>query len=293
MPAFPYTTGAFMRRLAAVFPLLFAAVLLLILPHAAEAKRLGFGGNMGKQYSAPQRSGAAAPATMPRQSTATPTVATTPRQSGASRWLGPLAGLVAGGLIASMLFGDGFEGLQLLDFLLIAALVFGAMTLFRAMRPRAVAQAAGGPAFAGGFGAGVAAPAYTPAGSGAGDVPAWFNGESFLKGARVHFIRLQAAWDKGDMKDIATYTTPELFAELQAERLARGSETHYTDVGYLDVELVGMQRDGDQVVSTIRFFGGIKEEQEGETQEFAELWHVVHAWDRPEGDWYVAGIQQV
>jgi predicted lipid-binding transport protein (Tim44 family) len=47
------------------------------------------------------------------------------------------------------------------------------------------------------------------------------------------------------------------------------------------------------VVSTIRFFGGIKEEQEGETQEFAELWHVVHAWDRPEGDWYVAGIQQV
>jgi predicted lipid-binding transport protein (Tim44 family) len=95
------------------------------------------------------------------------------------------------------------------------------------------------------------------------------------------------------MKDIATYTTPELFAELQAERLARGSETHYTDVGYLDVELVGMQRDGDQVVSTIRFFGGIKEEQEGETQEFAELWHVVHAWDRPEGDWYVAGIQQV
>lgn len=284
-----------MRRFPAVFPLLFAAVLMLALPHAAEAKRLGFGGNMGKQYSVPKRTTTTPPATATRPDVPNQTAAAAPRQSGASRWLGPLAGLAAGGLIASMLFGDGFEGFQVMDFLLIAALMFGAMMLFRAMRSRAALQPAGGPAFGGSYTERdvAPAPASSPADGSGIDAPAWFNGESFLKGARVHFIRLQAAWDKGDMKDIATYTTPELFAELQAERLASGDETHYTEVAYLDAELLGVQRDGDNVVASIRFFGGIKEEQGGETQEFAELWHVVHAWDNSQGDWYVAGIQQL
>lgn len=284
-----------MRRLAAVFPLFFAVILMLTLPHDAEARRMGGGGSLGKQYTVPKRD-TTAPATAPRQDATTNTAAAAaPRPSGASRWLGPLAGLAAGGLLASMLFGDGFEGFQLLDFLVIAALVFGAVMLFRAMRSRPVPQPAGGPAFGGAFPEREAAPAYSAPVTGGSQMhaPAWFNAESFLKGARVHFIRLQAAWDKGDMKDIATYTTPQLFAELQAERLASGNETHYTEVGYLDAELLHVQRDDDNVVATIRFFGGIKEERDGETQEFTELWHVVHAWDSAAGDWYVAGIQQV
>lgn len=283
-----------MRRLAVVFPMFFAVVLLLTLPHAAEAKRLGFGGNMGKQYNVPQRS-ASAPATTSRQDAARQTAAAAPRQSGVSRWLGPLAGLAAGGLIASLLFGDGFEGFQIMDFLLIAALLYGGLMLYRTLRVRPLPQAAGGPAFGGVFSAPATASTDTPSAvhGGGHDAPAWFDADGFLKGARVHFIRLQAAWDRGDMKDIATYTTPELFAELQAERLARGSETHYTEVDYLDAELSGVQRDGDDVVATIRFSGGIKEEQSGEPQAFAELWHVVHGWDSAAGDWYVAGIQQM
>lgn len=282
-----------MRRLAALFPLFFAVVLLLTLPHTAEAKRMGGGSTLGKQYSVPQRDSAGS-ATAARPVGAT-SAAAAPRQGGASRWLGPLAGLAAGGLLAAMLFGDGFEGFQLLDFLVIAGLVFGAIMLFRAMRPRPMPQPAGGPAFGGGFPAGEAATVHASQGVGGGNMgaPAWFNAESFLNGARVHFIRLQAAWDQGDMKDIASYTTPELYAELQAQRLASGNATHYTEVSYIDAELLGVQRDGDSVVATVRFFGGIKEEQDGETQQFAELWHVVHGWESAAGDWYVAGIQQV
>jgi predicted lipid-binding transport protein (Tim44 family) len=41
--------------------------------------------------------------------------------SGASRWLGPLAGLAAGGLLASMFMGDGFQGMQIMDFLIMAS----------------------------------------------------------------------------------------------------------------------------------------------------------------------------
>jgi predicted lipid-binding transport protein (Tim44 family) len=281
-----------MRKLAAVFPLLFAALILVALPYDAEAKRMGFGGNMGRQYSVPQRS-ATPPATAPRQTQAAP-AAGAPK-SGASRWFGPLAGLVAGGLLASLLFGDAFEGIQFMDILMLAAIAFGIMMLLRNLRRPAPAQlrTAQGPAFG--------SDAFTPAGgaamtdtpaAGPFDAPAWFDAESFIKGARTHFIRLQAAWDKGDMKDIAEYTTPELFASLQAERLSRGDERHYTEVVYLDTELLGMQRDGDDAVASIRFFGGIREEENGPTQAFSEIWHVIHAWDNAQGDWYVAGIQQ-
>ncbi|MGE0082198.1 MAG: Tim44 domain-containing protein [Thiohalomonadaceae bacterium] len=280
-----------MRKLAAALPLLFAALVLVALPYDAEAKRMGYGGNMGRQYSVPQRS-ATPPATAPRQAQAAP--AQNAPRSGASRWFGPLAGLVAGGLIASLLFGDAFEGIQFMDILLLAAIAFGIVMLLRAMRRPAPAQlrTAQGPAFG--------SDAFTPTGgavmnapaAGQFDAPAWFNEESFIKGARTHFIRLQAAWDKGDMKDIAEYTTPELFASLQAERLSRGDERHYTEVVYLDAELLGMQRDGDGAVASIRFFGGIREEENGPVQEFSEIWHVIHAWDSPQGDWYVAGIQQ-
>lgn len=282
-----------MRRLAAVLPLFFAAVLMMTLSYPAEAKRMGGGSTLGKQYSVPKRdtTTSTTSTTTPRQDSIT---STPPRPTGASRWLGPLAGLAAGGLLAALLFGDGFQGFQLFDFLVIAALIFGVMMLFRTMRSRPALQPSGGPALGEAFPERAPASDYSPVATAAASTlqaPAWFNGEDFIKGARVHFIRLQAAWDKGDMKDIATYTTPELYAELQAQRLA-SNETNYTEVSYLDAELLGVQRDGDNAVATIKFFGGIKEQQDGETQEFTELWHVIHAWDTPSGDWYVAGIQQ-
>ncbi len=34
------------------------------------------------------------------------------KAGGASRWLGPLAGIAAGGLLASMFMGGGFQGMQ-------------------------------------------------------------------------------------------------------------------------------------------------------------------------------------
>ena len=41
------------------------------------------------------------------------------KAGGASRWLGPLAGIAAGGLLASMFMGDGFQGMQIMDFLIM------------------------------------------------------------------------------------------------------------------------------------------------------------------------------
>lgn len=315
--------------LATALALLMAG--LLALPESAQAKRFGGGGNVGKQYNSMPRQAQPPQPTQRAQPSQGQAAAATraPQASGASRWLGPLAGLAAGGLLASLFFGDAFEGFQIMDFLLIALLIFGAVMLFRMLRR---GQRAPLPSAAGAFGS--AAPA-TPAptagvyardsspGSGtlggAGDVaaeprtggfvppamgaappqpagtdqfPYWFDGIGFIEGAKSHFIRLQSAWDQADFADIRDYTTPELFAELQRERERLGG-TQYTEVVRLQAELLTLQREGDLAVASIRFSGLIRESEQGVAEEFNEIWHVQHPWASPEGDWHIAGIQQV
>ncbi|MEW8020597.1 MAG: Tim44 domain-containing protein [gamma proteobacterium symbiont of Phacoides pectinatus] len=284
-----------MRKIVVLLSLLFTTLAIGVLPvDEAEAKRFGFGKSIGKQTTlSRQQSSGQRTTTRSTQQDAAGSGTVGSRATGASRWLGPLAGLAAGGLLASLLFGDGFEGLQMMDLLVFGLLIFGAMALLRNLRQRAAPQWAG----VGGLGGGpVQQPRLAPEAAPAGarmETPDWFDGERFAAGAKTHFIRLQAAWDGNDMRDIAEYTTPELYAALQTERLERGDERHFTEVVTLNAELVETRREGDKVVASVRIEGLIREEREGAAQAFSEVWHVVHDWDTPDGDWRVAGIQQV
>lgn len=261
----------------------------------AEAKRLGGGANLGKQTTMPRQ--AQTPAVASPQ-TQRPTTAA-PAASGAGRWLGPLAGLAAGGLLAALFFGGAFEGMTAIDWILIAALAIGAFYLFRSMRRRTPAPAAVtsagrvalGDAPLGGVGAAGAGglARVTPR----DEAPAWFDGRAFAAAAKNHFIRLQAAWDEGDWRDIATYTTPELLAELQQEHGRSVQPGQRTEVLALDSEVLQVQRDGDQVLASVRFSGQIREAAGAAVQRFDEVWHVQHAWASRDGDWLIAGIQQV
>ncbi len=290
----------------------FAATLLafsLIAVPVAEAKRLGGGSNLGKQYSTPHSAPAqqAKPAGAATTSPAAASANAAPRASGASRWLGPLAGLAAGGLLASLFFGDGFQGLQVMDLLMIALLIFGGIMLFRFMRrgaspvPAGVGAGSGqGPRPLGGHvlmrnaPPSVTASGFTPsARADENQAPAWFDAKNFADGARSHFLRLQAVWDKADFSDIKEYTTPELFEELQRERLKLGTVPQVTEAVALKVQLAGIRRDGDLAVVSLEFSGLIREAASEDANPFHEIWHIQHAWNTPEGDWFIAGIQQV
>ncbi|EBV3304422.1 hypothetical protein DOH45_25815, partial [Salmonella enterica subsp. enterica serovar Enteritidis] len=87
----------------------------------ANAKRFGGGKSSG---SAPIHQTRQATPTTPAAAPAAAPGRAAPAASGASRWLGPLAGLAAGGLLASMFMGDGFEGFQIMDFLIVALIAF-------------------------------------------------------------------------------------------------------------------------------------------------------------------------
>ena len=264
----------------------------------AQAKRFGGGGNLGKQRpSYSQRAAPQTPPASPSQQQASPRPA-----SNASRWLGPLAGLAAGGLLASLLFGDAFQGLQVLDFLLLGAVGLGAYLLFRSLRqksaPPATARryagaAASGPNFqVPEIGSGLKQGPMADKAPVSSVRPAWFNEETFLEAAKTHFTRLQAAWDAGDMAEIRSYTTPQLFAELNRERAQLGNQKQFTQVLDLNTELVDSVTEGDQFIASVRFSGLIREEEQGEAHPFSEIWHVQRSLTDPQAHWYVAGIQQ-
>jgi predicted lipid-binding transport protein (Tim44 family) len=286
--------------LTAALTLLLAG--LLILPQPADAKRMGGGGSYGKQYSTPSQTATPGQAQSPAAMAGAGQRA--PAPGGASRWLGPLAGLAAGGLLASLFFGGAFEGFQFMDFLLIAALVFGAFLLIRRFKR---SQASPLPAGAYGRSAATGArlnagPDATPAIQGSGAVgalpqtaignqaPTWFDAAGFVAGAKGHYMRLQASWDKADYADIRSYTTPELFAELQRDRESLGGP-QYTEVVQLNAELMSVQRDGDQAVASILFTGLVREDRQAPAQPIRDIWHVQHAWASPAGDWFIVGIQ--
>ena len=277
----------------------------LLLPLESDAARLGGGKSFGMQRSAPT------PSTPPRSSAAT---AQQRPSSGASRWLGPLAGLAAGGLLAALLFGDAFDSLQLFDFLLIAGIAFAIFMFMRRRRTASQPAMAGAGApyqreqSATGFGntqppqdRTFATPEIGSALRGEGPrdglrqdpLPNWFERSSFLDAARNHFIRLQAAWDQGDMRDLQEYTTPELFAALSAERQEHIGADNFTEVVELAAELVGFEQGDGFVLASVRYSGLIREVHGAEAAPFSEMWHIRRATDSDNANWYVAGIQQL
>jgi predicted lipid-binding transport protein (Tim44 family) len=271
----------------------------------AEAKRLGGGKSAGMQRQATPAAPAAAP-TQAAKPAAAPAATATPPKQGMSRFLGPLAGLAAGLGIAALLshFGMGEAAANfMLIALLVVAAIFVVRFLMRKREPQAAMQYAGAAP-------GASAPAnFTPAASqfeaseggvGAGStattaavssIPADFDVPGFLRQAKLNFIRLQAANDRGDMDDIRQFVAPELYAEIEMQFRERGSKAQETDVQQLDAEVLEVVSEGGNHIASVRFQGTLREDDAAPAA-FAEVWHLTKPIDGSRG-WAIAGIQQV
>lgn len=295
------------RILSTAFAAVLAIGLAGVAAPDAEAKRLGGGSSAGmKRDSSIMRRDAAptqpaAPTAVPNQAAKPAPAATpnaTPQPSGMSRWMGPIAGLAAGLGIAALLshFGLG-EGVA--NFLMIALLVMAAVVVLRLIFARKQAPQ-GRMEYAGGnrnfqdtmqFNAGYEAAGSTVAAQATAQVPADFDAEGFLRQAKLNFVRLQAANDRGDMADISNFTSPELFAEIQMQYQERGRSAQQTDVVQLDAGLLDVTNEGSQQIASVRFYGQIRETANAAPEAFDEVWHLSRPRDGSKG-WIVAGIQQ-
>ena len=123
-------------------------------------------------------------------------------------------------------------------------------------------------------------------------IPTDFDVAGFVRNGKTYFIRLQAAWDKGDINDIREFTTPEMFGELRLQLQERGSAANNTDVVQIDGELLGIETLEHDYLATIKFTGLIKEAPDASAEPFAEIWNLSKPLNGA-GGWVLAGIQQV
>jgi predicted lipid-binding transport protein (Tim44 family) len=291
----------------------------------AEAKRFGGGSSFGYSKSVAPKSFNTAPKAAPKAAPTTGSRSATPARAG---MMGMMGGLLAGGLLASLFMGDGFEGIQLMDILLMALVAFGLMKLFsfymrqkQGQTPSAYTseyqqdnyrptETSDSSAYQ--REARPETPAYHPnadgsifgsdleGGMGQGvsddahhltEAPTWFNAEEFVEGAKGHFASLQKAWDDADLAEMESYCSPELFAALQQEMAGMQAGDNHTVIDTLNAELADMAIDGDYFIASIRFTGFIQEDATEGAHAFNEIWHIRRL-ANDEGTWQVAGIQQ-
>ena len=302
-----------MVKLIAVFAALIGFSIIAV---DVEAKRVGGGRSTGMQRQAtPQQPPAKQQAQQQAQPQQTPAAPAQPA-SGMSRWLGPLAGLAIGAGLAALFLNNGLGG-ALMGILLLAALVFGAVMLFRLFRgSRApqnqplryagadaygrsapVAAPAPQPAPAPAYGGGAAPHSIAAATSGAAPAPAasrWpadFNAEEFARHAKANFLKLQEANDRRDVAALRDFLTPDMVREIEADIRASGDTPQKTEVVTLDAQVLDVVTENGSYIVSVRFSGLIREAVGDAPQPFSEVWHLQKPLDGRSG-WLVAGIQQ-
>lgn len=122
-------------------------------------------------------------------------------------------------------------------------------------------------------------------------IPANFDISGFVRNAKVQFIRLQAAFDAGNLNDLREFTTPEMFAELQMQISERGAKANVTEVVSLEAEFLGVDSSDVDHLASIRFYGVIREDVGANAESFDEIWNLAKP-ATGSGGWVLAGIQQ-
>jgi predicted lipid-binding transport protein (Tim44 family) len=125
-------------------------------------------------------------------------------------------------------------------------------------------------------------------------IPADFDVEGFLRASKENFVRLQAAWDRGDIPALRALMTDDMLAQIEAQLAEREASApgvpNVTEVVTLDAQLLGIEDLGDEWLASVEFSGLIREHPAQGPTPFREVWNISRAKQGRAG-WLVAGVQ--
>lgn len=300
------------------------AALTLGLSDLADARRLGGGRSLGAQRESVTPSRPAAAPSTPAGNTATqpqaaapatgaanavPGAAPTPVPSGASRWLGPIAGLAAGlglgALMSHLGMSEGFGSLLLIGLVVVAVIFLLRMLLGRRQAAAPMPYAAAGPGNEapvtdvaqplaprrGAEKTGALMAAAPALGVVRKPLPEGFDAEAFAKEAKRQYIAIQRSYDNADREALSSVMTAEMNAEIGREIDQRG--THQpTEIVTLDAEVLDVTTEGDTYWASVRFTGLLREDGEPLPKAVDEIWNLSKPANGSSG-WLLAGISQL
>ncbi len=231
---------------------------------------------------------------------------------------GMLGALAIGGLLGSLLFGGAFQGLNLMDMLMFAGITYLLYRLFAARKPQPAYQrntldgADGFSKSQSSFPAEESATSTSspfntdvlfgnkPVAQNLQDtdfdaplsLPAGFDEQDFLKGAKNAFQALQKAWDNRDLAEIRSLTTDKVFAEIQ-DQLNEMTEPNQTEVLKLEAELLDVRELDDELEAVVLFDSIMRENSDEAAVQVREVWHFIKPKRAIQPKWYLDGIQQL
>lgn len=308
-----------MKKIWLLLPVLFA--LALSATHV-EAKKFGGGKSFGKMFQTKPAPAKKAPAKNQDS-------AQQKQSSKGGLGKGLLGGLLAGGLIAALM-GGAFEGIQIMDIILMAVIAFVLLRLFKAMmqskqsamEPQAAyagqqfrqANDSGqnsDPATTNIFGQPVGNSASslnnTPSQADAGfdeeqnkgfgtaesipfNLPQGFDINNFLSGAREHYRIIQQAWNEAKLDTIEEYLSAELLEHIKQQRAELAGEQH-TEVMFVDAELVRADQSFGIAELSIKFSGRYRDQVENVEEDITDVWHLQRDTNAENAPWIIVGIE--
>lgn len=271
---------------------LLAVFTLALMAPDADARRMGGGASFGKQR---MQQTSPAQVAQPRAAQTGPVAANGQRGSARTGMMGMLGGLALGGLLGAMFFGGAFEGFNMMDILVIGGLILLVLWFLRRKAQSASMAYAGGHTQT--FPSDHAAAEHASV-SQVSMLRPDINEKHFLKAARDIFMRMQAAWDAGDMDDIRRFCTPEV-AEKIASDIQSGC-IHQTDITTLDARIADAWVESDLEWVAVIFNAMLCEQQLDDSghvidradSDMHETWIFRHDPKSDDPTWYLAGIQQ-
>ena len=265
-----------------------------------EAKKFGGGKSFGKMFQ-----------TKPAPSKkAVPGNTGSAAQQGVARggmMKGLLGGVLAGGLIAAMM-GGAFEGVQLMDMILLGVVAFVLIRLFKGMMQAKASAMQPQPAYSNNqfkqapqennesfLGNDATFTEEKPGGFSHDEdvpynLPADFDINNFLSGSRDHFRTIQLAWNENDIEKIKEYVSDELFVHLKEERASLSGDQH-TEVMYVDAEIVRADQSFGIAELSIKFSGRYRDTIENVEEDITDIWHLQRETTVDNAPWLIMGIE--
>ena len=121
------------------------------------------------------------------------------------------------------------------------------------------------------------------------ELPADFDVQQFLKVAEENFVKMQKAWDTGNVTSISDFTNDEVFRTVTHQLRERGAQDYQTEIVTLKSDFRGIVRDGEEYLAGVHFDGTLN--VSGEAERVDETWILSKPVHGNRG-WLLAGIHQ-
>ncbi len=124
------------------------------------------------------------------------------------------------------------------------------------------------------------------------NIPVGFDTQGFTNAAQRVFVRLQGAYNTGDLTVLREFLSDDLFNRFSTEIVNRGHMVEQTVFFDLQTQLMAYDQTPSEHLASVLFTGQVQQSADLEAVPFEEVWNL----NRPtnnQGGWVLMGIQAV